>query len=50
MYTEVLYDLYVLLWREEGHPEKETLKRRKDQRTDFYARRGYWWDTVFDLR
>ena len=50
MYTEVLYDLYVLLWREEGHPEAETLKRRKDQRADFYARRGYWWNTVFDLR
>ena len=49
---QVFRDLHRILWEggEHPHPQAGEFKFKKDRDADFFSRRGYWWNTVFDLK
>jgi hypothetical protein len=47
----VFLELHRILWKDPKHPHPQAgeFEHKKDRDADFFARRGYWWSTVFDL-
>jgi hypothetical protein len=51
MDTRVFYDLHRILWKDGKHPHPRAgeLTFMKDRDADFSARKGFWWNSVFDF-
>ena len=52
MDRQVFLELHRILWKDPKHPHPQAgeFKYKKELYADFFAREGYWWDSVFDLR
>jgi hypothetical protein len=52
MDSRVLYDLHRILWKDgkHPHPQAEQFKSMRERDADFFSRKGYWWNSVFDFK